>query len=161
MSALFADKVAIVTGAARGIGAAAARMFADEGASVVLGDVLPEVNEFAGQLGVAVALQGDVSDPDYAKALVDLAVETYGGLDFAFNNAGIGGKECDISDLEAGDWNKVIGVNDEYAGVQRKVRVPLLIKAKGARVGFKGLTAHGEDPEPSEYRVYGFGKARR
>lgn len=120
---MFSGKVAIVTGAARGIGAATVRMFADEGAAIVLGDVLPEVADLAARLDNACALKGDVSDPDYCKALVDLAIDSYGRLDFAFNNAGIGGKPGPIEDLSPEDWRRVIEINLNavYYGIHYQV----------------------------------------
>jgi NAD(P)-dependent dehydrogenase (short-subunit alcohol dehydrogenase family) len=88
-----ANKVAIITGASSGIGRAAAKLFAEEGARVVVAarrqaelDAL--VKEIAADGGEAVALAGDVADEDFARALVALAEQRYGGLDVAFNNAG-------------------------------------------------------------------------
>jgi NAD(P)-dependent dehydrogenase (short-subunit alcohol dehydrogenase family) len=86
-------KVAIVTGASSGIGRAAARLFADEGAKVIVSarrqDELDRlVSEIAGGGGTAMAYAGDIRDEACACALVDLAVREFGGLDIAFNNAG-------------------------------------------------------------------------
>src|SRR5258708_25453333 len=88
------DKVAIVTGASSGIGRATALLFAREGAKLVVTarrqselDKLVAEIEQAG--GVAVAVAGDVKDEAHAKALVDAAVAHFGGLDIAFNKAGI------------------------------------------------------------------------
>ncbi|TIT84156.1 MAG: SDR family NAD(P)-dependent oxidoreductase, partial [Mesorhizobium sp.] len=97
------NKVAIVTGASSGIGRATARLFAEQGASLVVAarrraelDML--VAEIEDANGTAVALAGDVREEAYAKALVDLAVDRLGGLDIAFNNVGAVGQMGSISD---------------------------------------------------------------
>jgi NAD(P)-dependent dehydrogenase (short-subunit alcohol dehydrogenase family) len=86
-------KVAVITGAASGIGRASAQLFIEEGARVVIADVMEDRgNPLADELGEnAVFLRVDVSQEDDVKAAIDLAVEKFGGLDCMFNNAGIGG----------------------------------------------------------------------
>ena len=90
----FAGKVAFVTGAANGIGRAAALAFAREGASVVVADVSEQGNQETARMieeagGRALAVRCDVSRAEDMKAALDQAVETFGRLDFAFNNAGV------------------------------------------------------------------------
>ena len=84
-------KVALITGAARGMGAAAARLFVAEGAQVVLGDVLPEVKEVAAELGEdrALALTLDVTDEVAWREAVAAAEQRFGKADVLVNNAGI------------------------------------------------------------------------
>lgn len=99
------DKSIIITGASSGIGAAAALLFASEGANVVLGARREmELNKLVGQItqsnGKAVCLAGDVKDADYAQSLVDLAEQHFGRLDGAFNNAGIMGDMGPVPEME-------------------------------------------------------------
>src|ERR1700716_1369725 len=94
----FTGKVAFVTGAANGIGRAAALAFAREGASVVVADVSELGNQETARLikeegGRALAVRCDVSRAENVKAALDKTVEAFGRLDFAFNNAGVGQKE--------------------------------------------------------------------
>jgi len=86
-------KIAVITGGASGIGSASARLFVEEGARVVIADIMEDRgNALADELGgSAVFLRVDVSQEDDVKAAVDLAVEKFGRLDCMFNNAGIGG----------------------------------------------------------------------
>lgn len=104
----FAGKTVLVTGAARGFGAAAARAFAAGGATLVLGDI--SGNGLGAGLE-AHTLCGDVSDPDYAQALVDLALTQTGRLDIAINNAGILHSPAKIPDTDPAEARRVIEVN--------------------------------------------------
>lgn len=86
-------KVAIITGGARGMGAAAVRLFLQEGAKVVIADILEDVGrDLAGELGDGAAFRkSDVSKADEVEALVNFAVDQFGGLDILFSNAGVMG----------------------------------------------------------------------
>ncbi|MBI3797900.1 MAG: SDR family NAD(P)-dependent oxidoreductase [Deltaproteobacteria bacterium] len=90
---ILSGKIAIITGASAGIGYATAKLFAREGAKLVVGarrqpELTALVAEIAEAGGSAIALAGDVKDEAFAKALVELATSRFGGLDIAFNNAG-------------------------------------------------------------------------
>jgi NAD(P)-dependent dehydrogenase (short-subunit alcohol dehydrogenase family) len=127
------NKSIIVTGASSGIGAAAALLFAAEGANVVLGARRSaEMETLAGQInqsnGRAVFLSGDVKDENYANALVDLAMKEFGGLDGAFNNAGIVGEMGPIADMGIGNWNDVISVNLTSAFLAANAQIPVMKK---------------------------------
>jgi NAD(P)-dependent dehydrogenase (short-subunit alcohol dehydrogenase family) len=127
------NKSIIVTGASSGIGAAAALLFAAEGANVVLGARRSaEMEILAGQInqsnGRAVFLSGDVKDENYANALVDLAMKEFGGLDGAFNNAGIVGEMGPVADMGIGNWNDVISVNLTSAFLAAKAQLPVMKK---------------------------------
>jgi len=110
-----AGKVAIVTGAASGIGRASSELFAAEGARVVAVDLSPNVDAvvrgIAESGGQAAALTGDVADPEFVAKVVATAQERFGGLDVAFANAGISGGLVSFFDLTAEDWNKILRVN--------------------------------------------------
>lgn len=108
--------VAAVTGAGSGIGRAIAERFAEEGADVVVADVLEETGRETVDLiedadGNATFVEVDVSDLGAAERMVDVAVDTYGGLDFAINNAGILTGFSDAVDIEERHWEKLIDVN--------------------------------------------------
>ncbi|NIZ61899.1 short-chain dehydrogenase [Sedimentitalea sp. CY04] len=135
------DKTIIITGASSGIGAAAALLFAAEGANVVLGARRgKELDQVAGQIlqsnGSVVTLAGDVTDADYAQALVDLAVESYGGLDGAFNNAGMMGDMCPVGEMSVETWNAVIGTNLTSGFYAAKAQVPEIEKRGGGSILF-------------------------
>jgi NAD(P)-dependent dehydrogenase (short-subunit alcohol dehydrogenase family) len=111
-----ADSVAIVTGASSGIGRAAAHRFGEEGATVVAADVDPEkgaatVEEIRAAGGEAAFVETDVSDADEVASLVEATVDRYGGLDFAFNNAGIEGRNDPTADQPTDNWARVVDVN--------------------------------------------------
>lgn len=129
------SKTIIITGASSGIGAAAARLFASEGANVVLGarragelEALAETINQAN--GKAVILAGNVKDEGYAAALVGLATKEFGGLDGAFNNAGIVGEMQPVPNMSIGNWIDVISVNLTGAFLAAKAQIPAM-KARG------------------------------
>jgi NAD(P)-dependent dehydrogenase (short-subunit alcohol dehydrogenase family) len=101
-------KVAIVTGAASGIGRATAAAFGREGARVVCVDRDPKVEELAG-LGMHVV--ADVSRSADVAAMVGRAVDAFGGIDYAFNNAGTEGASGTTGDYDEAEWNRVIATN--------------------------------------------------
>jgi NAD(P)-dependent dehydrogenase (short-subunit alcohol dehydrogenase family) len=126
-------KTIIVTGASSGIGAAAALLFAAEGANVVLGARRSaEMKTLADQInqrdGRAVVLSGDVKDESYADELVALAIKEFGGLDGAFNNAGIVGDMKPVAEMGLGNWNDVMSVNLTSAFLAAKAQIPVMKK---------------------------------
>jgi NAD(P)-dependent dehydrogenase (short-subunit alcohol dehydrogenase family) len=114
MSNELAGKVAIVTGAASGIGRGVAERFVAEGAKVVLADVNGEAGEaVAGELGADTAFkQTDVAEQDQVRDLVSFAVERFGSLHVMFNNAGISGaRHPRLLDDDLSDFHSVLGIN--------------------------------------------------
>jgi NAD(P)-dependent dehydrogenase (short-subunit alcohol dehydrogenase family) len=157
MSAL-SNKVAIITGASSGIGYATAKLFALEGAKVVVAarrqpelDALVEEITQAG--GHAVAHAGDVKDERFAKDLVDLAKTLFGGLDVAFNNAGTIGEMGATPDVSLSAWEDTIRTNLTSAFLGAKYQLPAMLERNGGSlifastfvgytVGFPGTAAY-------------------
>lgn len=140
MSAL-SNKVAIITGASSGIGYATAKLFAREGAKVVVAarrqpelDALVEEITQAG--GHAVALVGDVKDESFAKDLVDLAEARFGGLDVAFNNAGMIGEMGATPDVSLSAWEDTIRTNLTSAFLGAKYQIPAMLDRSGGSLIF-------------------------
>ncbi|WDF77209.1 glucose 1-dehydrogenase [Mucilaginibacter sp. KACC 22773] len=109
-------KVALVTGAGSGMGEAAAIMFAQAGASVVVADVNEEAAKAVAQKinakgQAAIAVRCDVTDAEQVRSMVDKAVEIYGRIDAAFNNAGIQSPATDIADLEEDEYDRIMDIN--------------------------------------------------
>ena len=139
MAELTKDKIALVTGAGSGIGRAAAQIFAREGAKVAAADVnRASAEETVGMIreagGEAFGLQADVSKGAEVEAMVDAAVETYGRLDCAFNNAGIEGALASTADYTEADWAPVIAVNLTGVWLCMKYEIPRLLETGGGAI---------------------------
>lgn len=136
-----ANKVALVTGASSGIGRVTAKLFAAEGARVVVGarreaELKSLVAEIEAAGGQAVALAGDVREESYAKALVDLAVSRYGRLDVAFNNAGTLGQTGPTTDVTEEGWNQAIDINLTGSFLGAKHQIAQMLKNGGGSIIF-------------------------
>ncbi len=116
MNLSFEGKVALVTGAASGMGLASAKAFAEAGAAVTLADVHEDAvqaaaRELAAAGHKAIAVRCDVSDDAQVAAMVDRTVAEFGRLDAAFNNAGVMARIAPTADSTREDWDRVIGIN--------------------------------------------------
>lgn len=141
MSKRLEGKVAVITGASSGIGFATAQLFAAEGASVVVGARRQaELDQLVSQIrsadGQAVALAGDVRSEEYAKALVALAVERFGRLDIAFNNAGTLGEGGPSTDVSEAGWTDALAINLTGSFLGAKHQIAQMLKNGGGSVIF-------------------------
>jgi NAD(P)-dependent dehydrogenase (short-subunit alcohol dehydrogenase family) len=135
-------KVAIITGASAGIGYEAARLFAREGAKVVVGarrqtelDAL--VVEIGERGGTAAALSGDVKDEAYAKELVELATNKFGGLDVALNNAGtLGELGVSVPQMALSEWENTLATSLTSAFLGAKYQIPPMLQRGGGSLIF-------------------------
>jgi len=135
------NKVAIITGASSGIGYATSQLFAREGAKVVvaarrraeLDRLVDEIEESSGD---AVALVGDVKDEKFAKALVEIAIGRFGGLDVAFNNAGSMGEMGPTADVSLAGWRDTIETNLTSAFLGAKYQIPAMLGRGGGSLIF-------------------------
>ena len=146
-----AGKVAFVTGAANGIGRAAALAFAREGANVVVGDISEQGNQETARLieklgARAVAVRCDVTRAEDVKAALDRGVEAFGRLDFAFNNAGSEQAITATADLAEEEWDRIVRVNLRSVFLCMKYEIPLLLNQGGGAIvntssgaGVKGI----------------------
>ncbi len=151
-------KIAIVNGASSGIGRETATLFAREGAKVVVGarreaELASLVAEIKAAGGEAVALAGDVQSEAYAEALVALAVDRFGGLDIAFNNAGTIGEAGPSTGISEKGWSETLAINLTSGFLSAKHQIPAMIKRGGGSViftstfvghtiGFPGVAAY-------------------
>jgi NAD(P)-dependent dehydrogenase (short-subunit alcohol dehydrogenase family) len=132
-------KVALITGGASGIGLATAIAFAREGVSVMIGDLDRDACESALDAirtagGPASYLQMDVTKSADVRALVTKAVDEFGGLDFAFNNAGLVGSVAGIVDTPEEDWNRVLAINLTGVWLCMKYEIPEMLKRGGGAI---------------------------
>jgi NAD(P)-dependent dehydrogenase (short-subunit alcohol dehydrogenase family) len=132
------NKVAIITGAGSGIGRATAKLFAREGAKIVVADIAADagaatVDTIAASGGEAMLACVDVTDSADAKRMVDAAVDTYGGLDVLYNNAGvvIAGS---VTDSDEEGWDSTFNVNIKGVMLGCKYGIPEIAKRGGGAV---------------------------
>jgi NAD(P)-dependent dehydrogenase (short-subunit alcohol dehydrogenase family) len=164
-------KVALVTGGASGIGRATALSFAREGAKLVVADVNDEggqqtVHMIAENGGEAIFVKTDVSEAVAVQALISKAVETYGRLDCAHNNAGVSSPvRASIADYPEEDWHRVIAINLTGVWLCMKYEIPQMLQQGGGTIvntaSIMGLVATGFNPAymASKHGVVGLTKS--
>lgn len=153
----YSEKVAFVTGAGTGIGRAAARAFGKAGASVaVVGQTEVSVAETVRQVeesgGRAIAIQADVANETEVAAAIAMTVETFGSLDFAFNNAGVEQPRILAGEIGSNEWNRQVGINLGGVFFCMKYEIEQMLKQGGgvivntgsgaAAKGFPGQAAY-------------------
>jgi NAD(P)-dependent dehydrogenase (short-subunit alcohol dehydrogenase family) len=143
---LLRDKVAIITGASRGIGASAARVFAAAGARVVLAARSEQAlealaDEIKAVGGRALAVTTDVGDPDAVARLVERAVGAFGRLDIAFNNAGDGHMPAPLADLGVEDFDRAVRGSLRGVFLAMKYEIPAMLASGGGAIVNMSSTA--------------------
>lgn len=135
----FTGKVAFVTGAANGIGRATALAFAREGVNVVVADISEQGNQETARMiedlgGRSLALKCNVTQSEDVKAALDKTIETFGRLDFAFNNAGVEQKNAATAEIEAQEWDRIVDINLRGVFLCMKYEIPLLLNQCGGAI---------------------------
>ncbi|MEO5996742.1 MAG: SDR family oxidoreductase [Chitinophagaceae bacterium] len=157
MEKIFQDKVIIVTGGSFGIGRATAIAFAQRGAKVVVADLIEDtlhetIKQITAVGSEAIFVQCDVSKNDEVNRMVATCIQTYGRLDYAFNNAGIEGVPATTHECTEENWDKTIGVNLKGIWLCMKAEISYMLKNGGGAIvncasvaglnGFPGLPAY-------------------
>ena len=168
-TATYSGKVAFVTGAGGGIGRATAVAFARAGADVAVADLSSDAVQETARLVLdagarSLALTCNVSDSDAVKGALEQVVAEFGGLDVAFNNAGIEQSGTPLADLGEDEWDRVIGVNLRGVFLSMKHEIPLMLARGGGAIvntssgaGLKGF-GNGGAYAASKFGVIGVTK---
>lgn len=145
----FAGRVAIVTGGGSGLGEAIGKALAARGAKVVLSDIKLEAAErVAGEItsagGVASAVKQDTAKAEDSEKVVKYAVDTYGALHYAVNNAGIGGAQAPAGEVDLADWDRVIDINLNGVLYGMRYQIPAMLKAGAEKSAIVNMASiHG------------------
>ena len=153
----FKGKVALVTGAAGGIGRASAIAFARAGAKVAVADITTDGGEETARMirdagSDALFVQTDVTRAEAVEALVNRTVEQFGRLDFAHNNAGVEGESGALADGQEADWDRTLAINLKGVWLCMKYQIPKMLRQRSGvivntasvagLVGWKGFAAY-------------------
>jgi NAD(P)-dependent dehydrogenase (short-subunit alcohol dehydrogenase family) len=131
-------KITVITGSGSGIGKATAQLFAREGATVVVNDLAADkgeetVREIEAAGSKAVFVQGDVTNPQSVKSMVDRIMEMFGRIDVLFNNAGISGVGM-LHEVEPDAWDKIMAVNIKGVYLPSKYVVPIMMEQQSGSI---------------------------
>jgi len=163
-------KIALITGAASGIGRASAVILAEQGASLILSDVNVEGGEDTADRvikggGQAIFTRCDVSKSADVEAMVKMGVEKFGGLDIAVNNAGIARLQTPIDKIEEDQWDAIMNINLKGVWLCMKYEIPAMLERGGGSIinvaSLAGLvgTPYGSDYGASKHGVIGLTKS--
>jgi NAD(P)-dependent dehydrogenase (short-subunit alcohol dehydrogenase family) len=150
----FTGKVALVTGGGSGIGEAVSKELAAKGASVVVTDINLEaaqrvVQDISTAGGTGSAVRQDTANKEDAEAVVRHAVDTYGALHLAVNNAGIGGKQAPAGETDLDDWDRVININLNGVLYGMRFQIPEMLKAGATSCSIVNMASiHGTVAAP-------------
>ena len=137
--ARFSGKVAVVTGAGRGMGRATALTLAREGATVVVNDIHPEwpeavVREIKDAGGQAMAYQADVADESQVQAMVDATLERFGTIDILVNNAGLLRSTTQLDEIPLDEWELMMRVNVTGVFLCTKAVLPIMKAQRSGKI---------------------------
>jgi NAD(P)-dependent dehydrogenase (short-subunit alcohol dehydrogenase family) len=150
----FEGRTALVTGGGSGLGEAISKDLASHGANVVVVDLNLDgakrvADEITAARGAAVPFQANTAVADDSKRAVDFAVETYGGLNYAVNNAGIGGANAPVGDVDIEDWDRVIAINLNGVLYGMRYQIPAILAAGAANGAIVNMASiHGTVAAP-------------
>ncbi|HEX3276460.1 MAG TPA: SDR family NAD(P)-dependent oxidoreductase [Gemmatimonadales bacterium] len=149
MNPTFAGRIALVTGGGSGLGEAIGKALAAKGATVVLSDInlagaQRVAAEIAGAGGVAAAVQQDTAKAEESERAVKFAVDKYGALHYAVNNAGIGGAQAPAGETDLAEWRRVIDINLNGVLYGMRYQIPAMLAAGPARCAIVNMASiHG------------------